>query len=125
MKRLVVVSAFLLFLITGAAWAGDEPQGSSHVYITVLKAANGKPVRNASVVLHPVKENGKQSGGGAQLKTSQEGKTEYPGIPYGKWRIQVIAPGFRTYGDDFVINQPQQEIVIKLEKPGEQHSIYK
>ena len=59
---------------------------------TRYKDDNGKPVRNAAVVLHPVGGNGKQSKGGFELKTDSEGKTEYSGVPYGKLRIQVIAP---------------------------------
>ncbi len=39
--------------------------------------------------------------------------------------FQVIAPGFRTYGQDYDINQPNLEITIKLEKPAGQVSIYK
>ena len=35
----------------------------------VVKDYNGKPIRNASVVLHPVERNGKQSRGGLQIKT--------------------------------------------------------
>jgi hypothetical protein len=40
-------------------------------------------------------------------------------------RIQVIAQGFRTYGQDYDIDQPNLEITIKLEKPTDQFSIYK
>ncbi len=86
---------------------------------------NGKPVRNAAVVLHPVKKNGDQSLGGLELKTDGDGKTSIDGIPYGKLRIQVLAPHFKTYGEDFVINQPKVDITVKLEKPSDQYSIYK
>ena len=91
----------------------------------VLKEWNGKPVRNASVVLHPVSKSGKQSRGGMQLKTDAEGKASMDGIPYGKLRIQVLAPGYQTYGEDFDIREPAKEIVIKMKKPAEQYSIYK
>ena len=40
-------------------------------------------------------------------------------------RVQVLAPGYQTFGDDYLINQPQQEIVIKLKAPQGQYSIYK
>lgn len=91
----------------------------------VLKEHNAKPVRNASVILHPVNKEGKQQKGGLQLKTDAEGKAGFSGLPYGKVRIQVIAPGFQTYGEDHDINQSEQEVVIKLKKPQEQLSIYK
>ena len=42
-------------------------------------------------------------------------------------RIQVIAPGFRTYGEDFSMDQPLfvNGECIKLQKPAQQLSIYK
>lgn len=94
------------------------------VRVTVVRESNGKPVRNAEVVLHPVIE-GKQKDEGLELKTHEDGKAESGGIPFGKMRIQVIAPGFRTYGQDYDIDQPNLEITIKLQKPTEQFSIYK
>ena len=68
---------------------------------------------------------GKPKQEGLELKTHDDGKAEATGIPYGKVRIQVIAPGFRTYGEDFSIDQPNLEFTIKLQKPTEQLSIYK
>ena len=59
----------------------------------VIRDYNGKPIRNASVVMHPVEKNGKQSKGGLQLKTDAEGKASFDGVPYGKLRIQVLAHG--------------------------------
>jgi uncharacterized GH25 family protein len=91
----------------------------------VLKSDTGKPVRNASIVLHPVDKKGKQEKGGLQLKTDAEGRTVIEGIPYGKLRVQVISTGFQTFGEDYEIDQPVEEILIKLDRPKEQHTIYK
>jgi hypothetical protein len=77
------------------------------------------------VVLHPVNKDGKQSKTGMELKTDPEGKAALESVPYGKLRIQAIAPGLQTYGDDIEINQPEQQITIKMNKPQEQYSIYK
>src|SRR5215471_5263625 len=106
-----------LLLLVAAVLALPALAGSksySNLRFTVIKDSNGKPVRNASVVLHPVDKNGHQDKGGLELKTDPEGKTGMDGIPYGKLRVQVIAPGYRTYGEDFEVNQPEQEITIKL-----------
>jgi hypothetical protein len=116
---LLVVSA----LLAVPALAGGKEYSS--LKFLILKDSNGKPVRNASVVLHPVNKGGHQDKGGVELKTDSDGKTEMDGIPYGKLRVQVIAPGFRTYGEDFDINKPDQEITIKLQRPQDQYSIYK
>ena len=86
---------------------------------------NGKPLRNASVVMHPVGKSGKQSRGGLELKCDAEGKASFDGVPYGKLRIQVLAPGFQTYGEDFDIDKPVEEITVKMKRPTEQYSIYK
>jgi hypothetical protein len=119
--KTLLLGACLLAFSAVAAAADDI----SIVKFVVLKEYNGKPVRNASIVLHPVDKNGKQKRSGQQLKTDNEGKTEYPGIPYGKVRVQVIAPNLQTFGADYEINQPDMEIVIKLKRPQEQHTIYK
>ena len=105
--------------------AASAEQKTASLNFQVVKEANGKPVRNAEVVLHLLDKDGKQQQAGLELKTHENGKAETSGFPYGKVRIQVIAPGFRTYGEDFDINQPNLEITIKLQKPAGQVSIYK
>jgi len=116
---------FLLALLALASIATFAEDKYSHLEFVVIHSYNGKPVRNASVVLHPVNKEGKQSKSGMELKTDPDGKASMEGIPYGKLRIQAIAPGLQTYGDDFDINQPEQQITIKMNKPKAQYSIYK
>lgn len=113
---------FVVALLAPKLCAGDDAYAT--IRIVVLKRYNGKPLRNAAVVLHEVKKDGKQSRAGMELKTDSEGRASYEGVPYGKLRIQVIAPGFRTYGEDYDIVQPEHDIVIKMQRPTEQYSIY-
>jgi hypothetical protein len=122
MKRIVLLTAALL-LAAGTGFAQDE-EGLALLKFVVLRDYNGKPIRNASVVLHPVNKKGKQERGGLQVKADAEGKCNYDGVPYGKLRIQVLAPGFQTFGQDYEINQPEQEIVVRMKRPQEQYSIY-
>lgn len=115
------------FLLTVAAFGSDKqaaPLQSSNVHFTVVKDDNNKPVRNASVVLHPVGKSGKQSKGGFEIKTDSEGKVAYEGLPYGLIRVQVLAPGFQTYGEDFQINKPEMDVAIRLKRPTDQLSVY-
>ena len=121
--RRVVLSLMLAGLLATPLLGGDKQQAA--LKFVVVKASNGKPVRNASVVLHLVDDKGKQAKGGYELKTDAEGKTSFEGAPYGKLRVQVLTKGYQTYGEDFDINQPEHEFVIKLKKPQEQVSIYK
>lgn len=127
-QRLILV-CLLSMLLPAAALAGKKPsesdQKTASVNMTVIRSTSGKPVKNAEVVIHLVDNHGKPKQEGLELKTHEDGKAEATGIPYGKVRIQVIAPGFRTYGEDFSINQPNHEFTIKLQKPAEQLSIYK
>ena len=100
----------------------EEP--TSDLHFLVIKEDNGKPVRNASVIMHPVNAKGKQERGGLELKTDAEGKSSFEGIPYGKLRVQVLATGFQTYGEDFNIDQAKMTLTIKLKRPQGQYSIY-
>ena len=131
MKRNVLnLSLLAILLVSLLAVADDKKKGkdedsSATLNFVVTRDTNGKPVKYAAVVLHSVNKEGKQEKGGLQLKTSEEGKASVPGVPYGKVRIQVIAKGFQTFGEDIDVTQPEQEIAIKLKPPAEQYSIYK
>src|SRR3954470_723049 len=127
MKKISVgaILALLLFGATLAAAQKDKDnEPTTWVYFTVVKEDNGKPVRNAAVVMHPVNEKGKQERGGLELKTDPEGKANFDGIPYGPLRVQVLATGFQTFGEDYEINKDKTEITIKLKRPQGQFSIY-
>src|SRR5690349_16562129 len=115
MKNMLRVSmaAVVVLVMATAVWASDE---SSDLTFVVLRDYNGKPIKNASVILHPVNNKGKQERGGFELKTDTDGKTSFNGVPYGVLRVQVLAPGFQTYGEDYTISQAQMTIEIKLKR---------
>ncbi|HEX7960776.1 MAG TPA: carboxypeptidase-like regulatory domain-containing protein [Terriglobales bacterium] len=123
MRRALKFLPVVALLLALPVMAKDKP--TSHLEFLVVRSNNGKPVRNASVVLHSVNKEGKQSKDGLQLKTNREGKAELDGIPYGTMRIQAIAQGLQTYGQDIEIDQPSHQITIKMNQPQEQYSIYK
>ena len=123
-RRLVLLGLVAAWMLVVSASGADSGR-VARIEVIVLRAYNGKPVRNASVVLHPVSKDGKQQKGGMELKTDPDGKASLDIVPYGKLRIQAIAPGLQTYGDDVEINQPEQQITIKMNRPQEQYSIYK
>jgi hypothetical protein len=120
----VIALGSVCLLSVAAARAQNDDGPMSDLRFVVVRDYNGKPVRNAAVVLHPVNRKGKQSRGGMELKTDNEGRTNIDGIPYGPLRVQVLAPGFQTFGEDYDINKPQLEIMVKLKRPGDQYSIY-
>ena len=128
MKRNVsMVMAVMIMLGLGmirSARAQDDEGPMSALRFVVVRDSDGKPVRNAEVVLHPVKRKGKQAKGEMELKTDAEGRTNIDGIPYGPLRVQVLAPHFQTFGEDYEINKAEMEITVKLKRPGGQYSVY-
>jgi Carboxypeptidase regulatory-like domain len=127
MKNKFVMSLSLLFALGfGAApTARAQNEGpTSSLHFMVIRDSDGKPVRNAEVVLHPVNRKGKQSKGEMELKTDAEGRTSVEGIPYGPLSVQVLAPHFRTFGEDYEVDKAEMEITVKLKHPGGQFSIY-
>ena len=128
MKRNVsMVMAVMIMLGLGmirSARAQDDEGPTSSLRFVVVRDSDGKPVRNAEVVLHPVKRKGRQAKGEMELKTDPEGRTNIDGIPYGPLRVQVLAPHFQTFGEDYEINKAEMEITVKLKRPGGQYSVY-
>jgi hypothetical protein len=126
-KNASIVSAVMLVLalcMIASARAQDDEEPTSSLRFVVVRDSDGKPVRNAEVVLHPVKRKGKQAKGEMELKTDAEGRTNIDGIPYGPLRVQVLAPHFQTFGEDYEINKAETEITVKLKRPGGQYSVY-
>ncbi len=101
------------------------PEQFSALSFVVLRDSDGEPMKNASVVIHFLRKDGSEEPDGLQLKTDAEGRAGITDIPYGNLRVQVIAPRLQTYGDDFVVNQAQQEFVIRLKPPAGQVSLDK
>jgi hypothetical protein len=126
-----VIFWFMLFGVAGAQNdknsgknKDDDEEPTAILNVLILKQDNGKPVRNAAVIMHSVNSHGKQSKGDLELKTDLDGKASFDGVPYGKLRVQVLAPGFQTFGQDYDVNQPDLDLTIKLNRPESQYSIY-
>lgn len=128
--------ALSLILSTGAsivAHGQDEntrhgrkykaPPVVSHIEVTVVKGYNGKPISNAAVVFRSDLD-GKDEGN-LEVKTDPDGKAIIDVVPTGsKLRVQVIASGFATFGEDYVVEGPTKEIAISMLRPRAQISTY-
>jgi 5-hydroxyisourate hydrolase-like protein (transthyretin family) len=100
------------------------PPPTSRIEVTVLRDVNGKPIENAAVVFHAMA--GEKNEGNMELKTNEDGKAIIDVMPIGDTvRLQIIAKGFQTFGDDYKIDKAQMAIEIRMKRPGEQYSIYK
>ena len=99
------------------------PADTSHIEVTVLKDTNSKPLLNAAVIFHPVKDGVDE--GNLEVKTNEQGKAVIDVIPTGSnVAIQVIADGFSTYAGDYLVNETDRSIEIRLLKPRAQVSTY-
>ena len=66
---------------------------------------------------------GEKDKGNMELKTNEDGKTIIDVLPIGDTvRLQIIAKGFQTYGEDYKIDKAQMAIEIRMKRPGEQYS---
>lgn len=136
-RHLVVVMLVGSFSVGTLAFAGQTenskqdaprrgrkytpPKPTSRVEVTVVRASNGKPIPNAGVVFHLKEEKGNM-----ELKTDSDGKVSIDVLPTGsKVRLQVIANGFQTYGEDYELDAAQKDIEVRMRRPQEQYSIYK
>ena len=60
-----------------------------------------------------------------EVKTNEDGKTVIDVIPIGDTvRMQIIASGFQTYGEDYKVDKDQITKEVRMKRPGQQYSIY-
>jgi len=123
-SAIATILATIALIGAANAQRDNNEEPTAVLNFIVLKEDNSKPVRNAAVIMHPVNGHGQQSRGGLELKTDADGKTSFDGIPYGKLRVQILASGFQTFGEDYDINQGRMNFTVKLKRPQGQYSIY-
>jgi hypothetical protein len=98
-----------------------SPPPTARVEVTILRDIDSKPIENASVVFHLVGDQGNM-----ELKTNEDGKTMIDVLPVGSTiRLQILAKGYQTYGEDFKVDKASLNLGVRLKRPGEQYSIYK
>ena len=99
----------------------DSKAGSPTVKLRIqVTNPSDKPISNASVY---VRYN--ESGGflhhdklaELDLKTNEDGSVKVPPIPQGKIMIQVVTPGWHTFGKWYEIEKDEELVQIKLEAP--------
>jgi hypothetical protein len=133
-RLLVFVAGFGLAASSLAAHGQDDttkrgrkykaPPPTARIEVTIVKDVNGKPIENAAVVFHPME--GEKDKGNMELKTNEDGKTIIDVLPMGDTvRLQVIAHGFQTFGEDYKVDKADMAIEIRMLRPGAQYSIYK
>ena len=117
-----VALLFFAIAVANPIMAQDDGPTAS-VKVVVVRDTDGKPVKYAQVVLHPVNRKGKSTGE-MDLKTDADGRASLDGVPCGSVEVQVLAKGFQTFGQDYEVKQPQIEITVKMKHPAGQYSTY-
>ena len=122
----VAFAAFAVIIVPSLAQRGRKykaPPATSHIEVEVLKAYNGKPVANAAVIFHAIRD-GKDEGN-LEVKTNEEGKAAIDVIATGSAvDVQVIADGFATFAGQYQVNETDRAIAIKMDRPRAQVSAY-
>jgi hypothetical protein len=123
----IFASLVLLFAVPGRGQDKDSnPKGKSdadskvvHLTIVVTGGEDKHPIDSASVYVRYAQERKlyKDKKIEMNLKTNMAGVVHVPEIPNGKIMIQIIAEGWKTYGEYFDVNQPEQTINIALVRP--------
>ena len=128
-KTSLRMAVFLILLIAVTASGQDKDADVKaksdsdardvRLTIVVTGGEDKKPVDSASVYVRYVEEHkhGKDKKVEMNLKTNQSGVCHVPVIPPGKFVVQVIADGWKTYGEYYDINQTEQTINITLVRP--------
>ena len=98
---------------------GKADSNSIHLTIVVTNAEDKKPVDSASVYVKYVQGRllGKDKKIEMNLKTNLSGVVHVPEIPRGKFLIQVIAPGWKTFGEYYEVEHATETINIELARP--------
>lgn len=116
-----IIGVVLLAAVAGFGQGknGDAPQTKLRIEITA--GEKSVPVDMASIyVRFVVKDNSrelKDQKYELNLKSNRAGIASLPAVPRGKVTIQVIAPGWKTFGQVYEITDDEQTVKIHLEKP--------
>lgn len=135
MHRRSILTFCALFLLCGlfaglASSAQDSnkrgrkykaPPPTAKIEVSVLRDKDNKPIENAAVIFHTLKEKGNM-----ELKSNEDGKALIDVLEIGETvRLQIIAKGYQTFGGDYKIEKDQMAIEVRMKRPGEQYSLYK
>ena len=120
----LLTSTALLFLLSQPTLAqlsqkSNKETRHTRVRIEVTAGEKDEPVENASVYVTYVKPRrlAKDKRIEMNVKTNRNGMAKIPSVPQGKILVQVIAQGWKTFGQWYEVEKEEQTIKIRLQKP--------
>jgi hypothetical protein len=124
---ILALSAVLFFLAPltmpaqppAGAQKQDKQAQMTRLTIEVTGGDDNKPMAEASVYVRFYQDRKAQKGKTVELnlKTNQEGVARSPDVPQGKILVQVIAPGWKSYGEWFDVQEAERTVQITLMHP--------
>lgn len=104
----------------------NDSDKTTRLTILVVDDATRKPIYNAHVVVRfevdrKLRRDKRVSW---ESKANQKGEVVLNAIPRGTVKLQVIARGYQTYGDQHELNQGEQAVTISMKSPSGQKSAY-
>jgi hypothetical protein len=126
MTHRLLAGALLSLLWPGSSLWGESPQTVISIQV---KNERGKAIQHGSVILdflggHDPKKFGARRKIHWEVQLNLEGAATFPSIPQGKVRVQVIAGGYQTFGQNFDVDEATKTIDVKLNDPQKQYSVH-
>jgi hypothetical protein len=121
-----IVAAILLLANPVAAQDKNPNDESARLTLQVVAGEDKQPVADAHVVVRFAEERmlRRDKTTSWETKTNRKGVAVLAGIPLGAIKVQVIAKGYQTYGDEHELSQTDEELTIQLQTPQGQVSAY-
>jgi hypothetical protein len=129
-RSFFIVAGLLLFTSSLLAQennnAAEEKDQTARLTLQVLSAPGREPIPDAHIVVRFTEERmlRRDKRSSWETKTNRNGVAVLAGIPTGPVKVQVIARGYQTYGDQHELRNPEEEITVVLEPPQGQVSAY-
>jgi hypothetical protein len=126
--RTVLPLAIMALIVTAhlatKAMAADD---DTRLILQVLTDENKKPVASAHVVVRFISGKKlfiKDKRTTWEAQTNRRGEIMLDDIPKGHVKVQVIAKGYQTFGNEFELTKPEETLTILLKPPAKQVSAY-
>ena len=115
----------IVLLSMAAVLPAAAQDDKTQLTLKVLRESDKAPVADAHIVIHFTEERLLRDKRGTwETKTNRKGEVMLPNVPLGTAKVQVIARGYQTYGNQHELTKPEEEVTILLKPPQKQVSAY-
>jgi hypothetical protein len=125
-SRKLIGLAALALILTGKH-VPAAPDENTRLILQVMTNETKKPVASAHIVLHFVSGKKffiKDKRATWEAQTNRRGEVILDDLPQGHVKIQVIAKGYQTFGDEFELSKSEETLTILMKPPAKQVSAY-